>query len=619
MGKTAIIIQARMGSSRLPNKIMIPLAGKPIIQHVIERCRKSKADEIIVATSTNKENDIIEDFCEKINCLCFRGSEDDVLDRYFKVALENRADTIIRVTSDCPLIDSKIIDKLIDEFNSNNYDYLSNVLTRTFPRGLDVEIFSFNTLKKTHELAKRKEDREHVTSFIYANPNIFKIKGIEAQGFLRRPNLRLTIDTNEDLKVLSSIFTNFSDKSDVQISDIINYLDKNPEIRDLNRQSEINQVKNNEEEGIEQKINAEKMPFEIKIGNKKIGGNNPVFIIAELSCNHLQDYDLAVKTIKAMKESGADAVKLQAYTPDTITLDSNQEDFQIKQGTIWDGQTLYKLYKKAYTPWEWIPKLKKLAEDLGLVCFSSSFDKTAVDFLEDLDFPVHKIASFEITDIPLIKYAASKGKPMIISTGIAEIQDIMEAIDVCRSVGNNQIILLKCTSAYPAPYGEVNLRTIPDLEKRFDVIAGLSDHTLGISIPIAAVALGAKIVEKHFILDRNLKNKDGELSPDALFSLEPHEFKSLTDSIRNVEMALGRVNYNLTEKAKKGREFAKSLYVAKDIKKGEIFTEDNVRSVRPGFGLHPKNLDNLIGKTAKTDIKKGTRMDFSLIEEESKN
>ncbi len=607
-----------MGSSRLPNKVMINLAGKPIIQHVIERCRKSKADEVIVATSTNSENDEIEDFCKKIGCPCFRGSEEDVLDRYFQAAEENKADIVIRITSDCPLIDYALIDLLIDEFSSKSYDYISNVLARTFPRGLDAEIFSFAALKKAHELAEKKTDREHVTSFIYANPNIFKIKGIEASGFLRRPDIRVTIDTKEDLEVLKSIFENLKDAAHLPISDILKYLDANPKIRDLNRQSEFSQIIKNKEEGVRQEINAGKMPLEIKIGNKKIGRNNPTFIIAELSCNHLQDYDLAVKTIKAMKESGADAVKLQAYTPDTITLDSDNEDFQIKQGTIWDGQTLHDLYKKAYTPWEWIPKLKNLSEELGLVCFSSSFDKTAVDFLEELDFPAHKISSFEITDIPLIKYAASKGKPIIISTGIAELSDIEKAIEACKSVNNNQIILLKCTSAYPAPYEESNIKTIPDLEERFEVIAGLSDHTLGISVPVAAVALGAKIVEKHFILDRNLKSRNGELSPDAAFSLEPEEFKLLVESIRNTERALGVVNYNLTEKAKRGREFAKSLYIAKDTKKGEVFTEDNVRSVRPGFGLHPENLDKILGKRAKTDIKKGTRMAFSLIDEEYK-
>ena len=354
--------------------------------------------------------------------------------------------------------------------------------------------------------------------------------------------------------------------------------------------------------------------MELKIGNRKIGENHPAFIIAELSCNHLQDYELAVKTIKAMKESGADAVKLQAYTPDTITLDSDREDFQIKQGTLWDGQTLYNLYKKAYTPWDWIPKLKKLAEEIGMICFSSEFDKSAVDFLEELDVPIHKIASFEITDIPLIKYAASKGKPIIISTGIAELSDIEKAVEACKSVNNEQIILLKCTSAYPAPYEEVNLRTIPDLAKRFNVLAGLSDHTLGISVPIAAVALGAKIIEKHFILNRNLKYKNGEFSPDVAFSLEPKEFKEMVESVRQAEKALGKVSYELSEKVKKSREFSRSLYVAENIKKGEIFTENNVRSVRPGFGLHPENLEKILGKKASQNIKKGTRMSWELIE-----
>ena len=348
--------------------------------------------------------------------------------------------------------------------------------------------------------------------------------------------------------------------------------------------------------------------MKIKIGNKSIGNNHPAFIIAELSANHLQNFDLAVDTIKAMKESGADAVKLQTYTPDTITIDSDNEYFQINQGTLWDGKTLYQLYQEAYTPWEWQPKLKRIAEDLGLICFSSPFDKTAVDFLEKMDVPAYKVASFEITDIPLIEYIASKGKAVIISTGIATLADIEEAVHACRRMGNDQIALLKCTSAYPAPLEESNLRTIPNLADIFNTVVGLSDHTLGISAPIASVALGASIIEKHFILDRKMGG------PDAAFSMEPDEFRSMVDAVREVEKALGTVNYDLTEKTRKSREFSRSLFAVEDIKAGESLTEENVRSIRPGFGLHPRYLEQIIGKKARTDLKRGTPLDWNLIE-----
>ncbi|WP_129597819.1 pseudaminic acid synthase [Methanohalophilus profundi] len=346
----------------------------------------------------------------------------------------------------------------------------------------------------------------------------------------------------------------------------------------------------------------------IHIGNKSIGNRNPALIIAELSANHLQNYDLAIDTIKAIKESGADAVKIQTYTPDTITMDCDNEYFQIKQGTIWDGKTMYQLYKEAYTPWEWQPKLKKIAEEMGLIFFSSPFDKTAVDFLEEMNIPAYKVASFEITDIPLIEYVASKGKPVIISTGIATLADIEKAVNACKRMGNKQIALLKCTSTYPSPLEEINLNTIPNLKDTFKTVVGLSDHTLGTSVPIAATALGAKIIEKHFILDRNIGG------PDAQFSLEPHEFKDMVDSVREVEKALGEVSYELTEKIKRSREFSRSLFVVNDIKKGDVFTDNNVRSIRPGFGLHPSHLSSVIGKKARTDIKPGTPLKWDLIE-----
>ncbi len=345
----------------------------------------------------------------------------------------------------------------------------------------------------------------------------------------------------------------------------------------------------------------------ITIAHRKIGPGFPVFIIAELSCNHMQDFQVAVKTLKAIKASGADAVKLQTYTPDTITIDAPQKFFRIYQGAHWDGMALYDLYKKTYTPWDWQPKLKKIADDLGLICFSSPFDKTAVDFLEKMDMPAYKIASFEITDIPLIEYAASKNKPMIISTGVGRLSDIKEAVTACKMMGNDKIALLKCTSAYPAPINELNLMIIPDMIKRFATIVGLSDHTLGITASIAAVALGAKIIEKHFILSRRLK------SMDAPFSLEPREFKILVETLRETESALGEMNYRLTKKAQKSRLFTRSLFVVEDINKGERFSEGNIRSIRPASGLAPKYSEIILGKKAKRNIKKGTPLTWGMI------
>jgi pseudaminic acid synthase len=337
--------------------------------------------------------------------------------------------------------------------------------------------------------------------------------------------------------------------------------------------------------------------------------NNNVFIIAELSANHNHDINIAKETIYAMKEAGANAVKLQTYTPDTLTIDCDNKYFQIKQGTLWDGKTLYELYKQAYTPWEWHFELKELAEKLGLTFFSTPFDKTSVDFLEELNVLIYKVASFEITDIPLIEYIASKGKPMIISSGIATFEDIELAVETCKKNGCKDITLLKCTSAYPAPLEEANLLTIPDMKSRFGVKVGLSDHTLGISAPIAAVSLGAQVIEKHFILDKKLGG------PDAAFSLEPKEFKAMVSSIREVEKALGKVTYEISEKVEKSRIFARSLFVVKDIKAGDFLTNDNIRSIRPGYGLHPKYLKSVLGKKAKYDLAKGTPLKLEFITE----
>lgn len=333
-----------------------------------------------------------------------------------------------------------------------------------------------------------------------------------------------------------------------------------------------------------------------------INQDSPVFIIAELSANHSGSLEQALETIKAAKRAGADCVKLQTYTSDTLTLDSQKEDFKLSQGTIWDGRYLYDLYKEAYTPWEWHDQLFEAAHAEGLVCFSSPFDFTAVDLLEELNTPAYKIASFEITDIPLIEYVASKGKPVIISTGIAEIEDIELALDACKRMGNSNIALLKCTSSYPAPMEEANLVMIKDLRERFNVISGLSDHTLGITAPVIATVLGAKIIEKHFILDRSLGG------PDASFSLDETEFTAMVKAIRDAEKAIGEVSYTLTDKQVKGREFCRSLYVVDSIRKGEEINEKNVRSIRPGYGMHPKHLKAVIGKKVGKNLDKGDRL-----------
>lgn len=334
---------------------------------------------------------------------------------------------------------------------------------------------------------------------------------------------------------------------------------------------------------------------------------NKCFIIAELSANHGGSLDIANETVRAAKRAGADAIKLQTYTADTITIDVKTDDFKIKQGTAWDGQYLYDLYKEASLPWEWHKPLFDLAKKEGLVCFSSPFDKTAVDFLEDLETPIYKVASFEITDIPLITYMASKQKPIIISTGIATIEDLELAIEACKSVGNGDITILKCTSAYPAAPEDANLLTVPDIMKRFGVASGLSDHTMGIEAPMVAVALGATMIEKHFILDKSIGGAD------AHFSLDEQEFKQMVDAVRLTEKLMGKVDYEMSEKKKKSREFSRSLYVVKDVKKGELLTEDNVRSIRPAFGMHPKHSRLIVGMKFKTDVKRGTPLNFNLI------
>ena len=340
----------------------------------------------------------------------------------------------------------------------------------------------------------------------------------------------------------------------------------------------------------------------MKIGKFDLDSGH-VFIIAELSANHNGSLQTALDSIDAAKEAGADSVKIQTYTADTLTLNCDREDFVIKGGTLWDDKTLYSLYQEAYTPWDWHAELFEHARKIGIDIFSSPFDRTAVDLLEQLNTPAYKIASYEITDHALIKYAASKGRPMILSTGIAGHGDIEDAVNICRSAGNSDIVLLQCTSAYPAPLEDANLRTIPDMAERFDVYTGFSDHTTGITAPIAAVALGASVIEKHFILDRSAGG------PDADFSLNRQEFADMVKAVRDTEKLLGFADYSMTDKKMKNRRFARSLYVAKDIKKGGVFTEENIRSVRPGYGAHPKYLERILGTKADKDYRFGDRFE----------
>ena len=345
----------------------------------------------------------------------------------------------------------------------------------------------------------------------------------------------------------------------------------------------------------------------MKIGNFDINKDG-VLIIAELSANHNGNLQNAFDTIKAAKEIGANVIKLQTYTADTLTLNCDKGDFIIKGGTLWDGRTLYDLYQEAYTPWEWHKELFDYARKIEIDIFSSPFDKTAVDFLEQFNPSAYKIASFEITDYDLVRYTASKGRPMIISTGIASIDEIQDAVNICREEGNNDIILLKCTSAYPAKLEDANLITIPNLAETFGVISGFSDHTLGTIAPVAATTLGAKVIEKHFILDKSIGGADAD------FSLDKKEFLEMVKAIRDTEKLLGKVDYSLTEKKKKSRQFSRSLYVAQDIKAGDLITKDNVRSVRPGYGLHPKYLTDIIGKKAVDSLSKGTAIKMKMFE-----
>jgi pseudaminic acid synthase len=344
----------------------------------------------------------------------------------------------------------------------------------------------------------------------------------------------------------------------------------------------------------------------IQIGNRRIGTGLPVYVIAEMSANHLQSFDQAVEIVRAARDCGADAVKLQTYTADTITIQCDRPEFRIS-GTVWNGRELHELYREAFTPWDWQPKLKRIAEGLGMDLFSSAFDSTAIDFLEKMNVPAHKVASFELMDIPLIQKMARTGKPLIMSTGMATLEEIEEAVLGARQAGAAQIALLKCTSAYPAPPEEMNLRTIPEMAKHFGVPVGLSDHTMGIAAPVAAVALGSCIIEKHLTLSRAMPG------PDNAFSLEPHEFKAMVEAVRTAEKALGAVSFGAIGQEKTSKTFRRSLFVVEDVRQGAEFTASNVRSIRPGHGLHPRHLPEVLGKHAAREIKRGTPLSWEFV------
>ena len=349
------------------------------------------------------------------------------------------------------------------------------------------------------------------------------------------------------------------------------------------------------------------MTAQVTIGRRTVGVGHPVYVIAEVSANHHQDIEQAVKILHAAKDAGADAIKLQTYTPDTMTIACDRAEFLIGGGTIWDGTTLYELYGRAYTPWDWHPRLKQVANDLGMDLFSTPFDFTAVDFLEKMGVPAHKLASFELVDIPLIQEMARTGKPLIMSTGMSSVEEIEEAVQTARAAGATQIALLKCTSAYPALPEDMNLRTIPDLSRRFDVPVGLSDHTMDSAVAVAAVSLGACIIEKHLTLSRS------EPGPDSAFSLEPQEFKAMVDAVRITEKALGTVHFGIEAKEASSRVFRRSLFVVQDEKRGEAFTPENVRSIRPGYGLHTRHLQEVLGRKAAQDIERGTPLSWELV------
>lgn len=604
MGKALAVITARGGSKRIPGKNIKEFCGKPILAYSIQAALDSGVfDEVMVSTDSEEIADVARKFGANVPFYRSKKTSDDyattadvlmeVIGEYAKLGRE--FDYFACLYPTAPFVTA---DKLKNAFSAlcgNQGECLIPVVRFSYPpqRGFVIEDGIMRYMEPEN-FRKRSQDLQGMYHdcgqfYFYKTSAFIEKKGEFLEGiipFEMQESEVQDIDTPQDWEIAEQKYQRLYQKTGENI---------------MSGSDGVSDNLSND------KINDTGGSPCIIIGGRVIDKDSPAFIIAEMSANHLMDFERAKEIIRAAKECGADAVKLQTYTADTITMDCDSPYFQITQGTIWDGTTLYKLYKEAYTPWEWQPALKRYADELGIICFSSPFDKTAVDFMEQMDMPAYKIASFEITDVPLIKEAATKGKPVIISTGIAYPDDIERAIEVCRQAGNEQVVFLKCTSAYPAPYEDINLNTIPDMAKKYNCICGLSDHTMGSAVAVAAVALGAKVIEKHLTLARS----DG--GADAAFSMEPEEFKRMVDEIRIVEKSLGKASYELTDKQKKSREHCRSLFVTKDIAAGEEFTPENLRSIRPGYGLSTIYYEEIIGKAASQDIKAGTPMDWKFV------
>ena len=600
------IVQARMSSTRLPGKVMKKILNKPVILFLFERLRMSKMiDKIILATSDHPDNDPLCEYVKGLGINVFRGSESDVLERFYLAAKPYKPEYIVRLTGDCPLVDPRICDQLFQACIEKKVDYAE--LSPQYAEGADCEIFTFKALEMAQKNAVMKSEREHVT--LYLNNRLDQFKKILLPNKIDDSLYRFTIDEPEDFEVVGKIFEALyrGDKDLFTYEEIKNFLDTHQEIGKLNTH-----IIRNEGLAISLRNDTvinKNIVSSIKIGDKEISQASPAYIIAEMSANHGGDFDKAIKILHAAKEAGADVLKLQTYRADTITLNSKKKDFLITSDNPWSvHKTFYSLYEKAFTPWEWHKDLIEEGKKIGIEVFSSPFDLSAVDFLEKLNVAAYKIASPEISDIPLIKKVGQTGKPVIISTGLADLEDIDLAVKTLRQEGCKDIIILKCTTSYPAPAKDINLRTIPDMMERFNCLVGISDHTLGIGVPVAAVTLGARVVEKHFMLNKM------DHSVDGFFSLDPQEFKKMVDEIRKIEQALGKVDYSISSESKKNLFAKRSLYIVKDIKKGEVLTVENVKSIRPFFGLHPKHFETVLGKRAAHDLEKGDRLSWDVIE-----
>ena len=560
-------------------------------------------DKVVLATSEHPDNDQLAQYVNDLGIDVFRGSEMDVLGRFYLAAKPYKPTYVVRLTGDCPLIDPNICDQLFKACIDHKYDYAE--LSPEYAEGSDCEIFTFKALETAFKNAVMKSEREHVT--LYFNNRLDQFKKFILPNKTDDSKYRFTIDEPEDYEVVSKIFENLyrGEKDPFTYQETKDFLDAHPELMKINthiirNEGLIISLKNDEV------VNKD---VSVKIGKKLINQISPTYIIAEMSANHGGSLDKAIEILHAAKAAGADALKLQTYRADTITLDSTKKDFLIAADNPWSAhKTLYSLYEKAYTPWEWHKDLIEEGKKIGIEVFSSPFDLSAVDLLEKLNVAAYKIASPEISDIPLIKRIGQTRKPVIVSTGLAEIEDIELALKTLRQEGCNEIVILKCTTSYPAPAKDINLRTIPDMMEKFNCLAGISDHTLGIGVPVAAVTLGARVIEKHFMLSKS------DDSVDGFFSLDPKEFKEMVDEIRKVEEALGRIDYSISPESKKNLFAKRSLYIVKDIKKGEIISQENVKSVRPFYGLHPKHFEEVLGKKAKRDLEKGDRLSWDVVE-----